>query len=176
MHTQRLARLQEVSNQMPQERRRGCQRQVLFRLCSDTISQKKLKEEAPGAMQQLMAPVQTTADLYNEMYDLGKFEQYYQQKLKEQIGLPVHRELKNQKKHAKSLKKKSLWPKSLEEIVATLVDIVHFYTCGTSDLSAIADHKRVLFYADAACELFGGCGCQQDEKSGHCFFFLLAVH
>ncbi|KAG6495834.1 hypothetical protein ZIOFF_043663 [Zingiber officinale] len=61
-------------------------------------------------------------DLYNEMYDLGKFEQYYHQILKEQIGLPVHRdenadkmmcidikqELKNQKKHAKSLKKKTV--------------------------------------------------------------------
>ncbi|XP_074557670.1 protein PSK SIMULATOR 1-like [Curcuma longa] len=105
------------------------------KLYSDSISQKKLKEEAPGAMQHLMTLVQTTADLYNEMYDLGKFEHYYQQRLKEQIGLPVHRgdelqvikqELKTQKKHVKSLKKKSLWSKSLEEIVATLVDIVHF--------------------------------------------------
>ncbi|CAI9778135.1 unnamed protein product [Fraxinus pennsylvanica] len=35
-------------------------------------------------------------------------------------------ELKNQKKHVKSLKKKSLWSRILEEVMEKLVDIVHF--------------------------------------------------
>ncbi|KAL2467545.1 hypothetical protein Fot_51177 [Forsythia ovata] len=97
---------------------------------------KQLKEEAETVIQQLMTLVQYTAELYHEMHALDRFEQDYRRKAQEEDNsntvqkgdsLAILRaELKNQKKHVKSLKKKSLWSRILEEVMEKLVDIVHF--------------------------------------------------
>ncbi|KAL0437994.1 UNVERIFIED_CONTAM: protein PSK SIMULATOR 1 [Sesamum latifolium] len=75
-------------------------------------------------------------ELYHEMHALDRFEQDCRRKAQEgdnsntsQGGdsLAILRaELKSQKKHVKSLKKKSLWSKILEEVMEKLVDNVHF--------------------------------------------------
>jgi len=38
----------------------------------------------------------------------------------------LKQEVKSQQKHVKSLRKKSLWSKNLEEVMGKIVDIVHF--------------------------------------------------
>ncbi|OEL29038.1 hypothetical protein BAE44_0009946 [Dichanthelium oligosanthes] len=63
-----------------------------------------------------------------------RFERDYRDKQKEQDGLSsrgdsldiLKQEVKGQSKHVKSLKKRSLWSKTLEEVMEKLVDIVHF--------------------------------------------------
>ncbi|WCJ44107.1 hypothetical protein M5689_024797 [Euphorbia peplus] len=106
------------------------------KLGSELTPEKQLKEEAEMVMRQMMNLVQYTAELYHEMHALDRFEQDYRRKLQEddnsngpQRGdsLAILRaELKSQRKHVKTLKKKSLWSKILEEVMEKLVDIVHF--------------------------------------------------
>uniref|UniRef100_A0A0E0CAY8 DUF668 domain-containing protein n=1 Tax=Oryza meridionalis TaxID=40149 RepID=A0A0E0CAY8_9ORYZ len=95
------------------------------KFASERTPQHHLKEEAESVMQQLVTCVQCTAELYHEMHALDRFEQDYQRKQQEEDGSSVHQrgenlnilkqEVKSQRKHVKSLQKKSLWSKSLEE-------------------------------------------------------------
>ncbi|KAH6776827.1 Ikzf5 [Perilla frutescens var. hirtella] len=105
----------------------------------DRTPQKQLQETAETVMMQLMTSVQLTAELYQELHTLDKIELEYQRKRLEELRFnAAHRgdrdnsltilstELKNQKKLVKSLKKKSLWSRSMDEIMGKLVDIVLF--------------------------------------------------
>ncbi|KAI4385191.1 hypothetical protein MLD38_003245 [Melastoma candidum] len=106
------------------------------KISRELTPQKQLKEEAETVMQQLMNMVQYTAELYHEQHTLDRFEQDYQRKRIEDCissvpqkgdGLNVLRgELKSQRRQVKSLKKKSFWSRSLEEVMEKLVDIMHF--------------------------------------------------
>ncbi|XP_022894817.1 uncharacterized protein LOC111409111 [Olea europaea var. sylvestris] len=133
----------------------------------DFIPHKQLKEEAETVIQQLMTFVQYTAELYHEMHALDRFEQDYRHKVQEEDNsntsqkgdsLAILRaELKNQKKHVKSLKKKSLWSRILEEVMEKLVDIVHFLNLeirmafGSSDGDRpIKNHQQKLGSAGLA--------------------------
>jgi hypothetical protein len=96
------------------------------KLASERTPQHHLKEEAESVMQQLVTCVQFTAELYHEMHALDRFEQDYQRKHQEEDGSSVvqrgdnlhilKQEVKSQRKHVKSLRKKSLWSKNLEEV------------------------------------------------------------
>ncbi|KAJ6736399.1 hypothetical protein OIU85_018584 [Salix viminalis] len=76
------------------------------------------------------------AELYHELNALDRFEQDYRRKVEEvqSLNLSVkgesitilHSELKQQRKLVRSLKKKSLWSKNVEEIMEKLVDIVTY--------------------------------------------------
>ncbi|XP_062099395.1 protein PSK SIMULATOR 2 [Humulus lupulus] len=89
---------------------------------------------AEMAMRELTVLAQHTSELYHEFNSLDRFEQDYQQKVEEVEALNLqrrgeslkilHSELKQQRKLVKTLKKKSLWSRNLEEIVEKLVDIV----------------------------------------------------
>ncbi|KAI9184960.1 hypothetical protein LWI28_022796 [Acer negundo] len=93
--------------------------------------QRPLKDKAETVMQQLMTLFQYTAELYHELHALDRFEQDYRRKLKEEDNsnaaqrgdsLAILRaKLKSQKKHVRSLQKKSLWSKILEEVTKKLV-------------------------------------------------------
>ncbi|KAJ6820323.1 uncharacterized protein M6B38_398430 [Iris pallida] len=106
------------------------------KLESDATPQKQLKKEATEEMKRLMSLVQHTAELYHELHSLDRFEQDYRRRhLEEESSNAAQRgdnlqilrqELKIQRKHVDSLKKKSLWSKILDEIMEMLVDIVHF--------------------------------------------------
>jgi len=106
------------------------------KLASERTPQHQLKEEAESVMQELVSSVQFTAELYHEMHALDRFQQDYQRKQHEEDGSSVvqrgdnmhilKQEVKSQRKHVKSLRKKSLWSKNLEEVMGKLVDIVHF--------------------------------------------------
>ncbi|KAJ6392297.1 hypothetical protein OIU77_026115 [Salix suchowensis] len=86
---------------------------------SQNSFERQHRTEAEVTMQELTTLVQHTSELYHELNALDRFDQDYQQKLYES-------ELKQQKKLVRSLKKKSLWSKTLEEIMEKLVDIVTF--------------------------------------------------
>ncbi|TYI20500.1 hypothetical protein ES332_A07G242400v1 [Gossypium tomentosum] len=98
--------------------------------------QKQLKEEAELLVEQLMISVQYTVELYQELQILDKFEQDYLHKRQEEDNSAgtqkgdslaiLKADLKSQRKQVRNLKKKSLWSRSLEEVMEKLVDIVHY--------------------------------------------------
>uniref|UniRef100_A0ACD5UWT4 Uncharacterized protein n=1 Tax=Avena sativa TaxID=4498 RepID=A0ACD5UWT4_AVESA len=106
------------------------------KLESENVPQKQLKETATLEMQKLMTLVQRTTDLYHELHALDRFEQDYRcqqkgnvnsNKVEKGDNVQVLRlELKTQRGYVKSLKKRSLWSKTLEDVVEKLVDIVQY--------------------------------------------------
>ncbi|KAL2538201.1 hypothetical protein Fot_19592 [Forsythia ovata] len=106
------------------------------KLDSDPDIHKQLREEAKMTIQELTVLAQHTSELYHELHALDRFEQDYRRKVEEVDSLHLPRkgeslvmlqsELKHQRKLVRSLKKKSLWSKSLEEVVEKLVDVVTF--------------------------------------------------
>ncbi|KAJ9553935.1 hypothetical protein OSB04_017980 [Centaurea solstitialis] len=106
------------------------------RLDMDLVANKQLREEAEITMQELSNFAQYTSELYHEYHALDRFEQDYRRKLEEveALHLPrkgesltiLHSDVKHQRKLVRNLKRKSLWSKSLEEVVEKLVDIVTF--------------------------------------------------
>ncbi|KAG8377930.1 hypothetical protein BUALT_Bualt08G0084900 [Buddleja alternifolia] len=106
------------------------------KLDSDPDIHKQPRQEAEMTMQELTTLAQHTSELYHELHALDRFEQDYQRKLEEVDSLHLPRrgetlsmllsELKHQRKLVRNLKKKSLWSKSLEQVVEKLVDIVTF--------------------------------------------------
>ncbi|XP_044433165.1 protein PSK SIMULATOR 2 isoform X2 [Triticum aestivum] len=101
----------------------------------DYMPQDHSKEHIGATFQQLISLAQNTSELYHELYALDRLEQEFQRKFHEEESVPaarresvmiLHSELKRQRKLVKTLKKKSLWSKPLEDIVEKLVDIVIF--------------------------------------------------
>lgn len=101
--------------------------------------QNQSKELAESMMLQLISLVQLTAELHRELHTLDRLEQDYQfQRIEEHNFNAAGRgdmdrsltilaaELKNQRKLVKNLKKKSLWSRSMEEVMEKLVDVVLF--------------------------------------------------
>ncbi|CAH9087924.1 unnamed protein product [Cuscuta europaea] len=124
------------------------------KLESELTFNEQLKEEAEVEMHQLMTFVQHTAELYHELHALDRFEQDYRRKVQEDDNLSaaqrgdglamLRAELKSQRKHVKSLKKKSLWSKILEEVMVKLVDIVHFLHLEIHASSGSVDEGRPI--------------------------------
>ncbi|KAJ6931544.1 protein PSK SIMULATOR 2-like isoform X1 [Populus alba x Populus x berolinensis] len=106
------------------------------KLDSEYSFERQHRTEAEATMQELITLVQNTSELYHELNALDRFEQDYRQKVEEvqSLNLSVkgesltilHSELKQQRKLVRSLKKKSLWSKNVEEIMEKLVDIVTY--------------------------------------------------
>ncbi|XP_074586979.1 protein PSK SIMULATOR 1-like isoform X2 [Curcuma longa] len=104
------------------------------RLSMDMTSVEQSKMEVETTMQNLINLVQNTSELYHELHALDRYEQDCRRKLQEEELVPASKqesflnsELKHQKKLVRSLKKKSLWSRTLEEVVEKLVDIVAFF-------------------------------------------------
>jgi hypothetical protein len=103
----------------------------LDKISGELTPQNSLKEEAEMVVKQMMTMVQYTAELYHELQILDRFEQDYRKHHEDESqkdnGLTILKaELKSQRKLVKILKKKSLWSRSLEEVMEKLVDIVHY--------------------------------------------------
>ncbi|KDP23083.1 hypothetical protein JCGZ_01654 [Jatropha curcas] len=102
----------------------------------DLTSRTQLKEDAESVIEHLMTLVQYTAELYHELQVLDRIEQECHRKRHEDNGTVAGQkgdtlaslrvELKSQKKQVRNLRKRSLWSRSLEEVMEKLVDIVHF--------------------------------------------------
>ncbi|CAN6162707.1 unnamed protein product [Urochloa humidicola] len=105
------------------------------KLMTDNTPQDHSKESMEATVQNLINLAQNTYELYHELHALDRFEQDFKRKFHEEDSVPaarresimiLHSELKRQRKIVKNLQKKSLWAKTLEEIVEKLVDIVIF--------------------------------------------------
>ncbi|CAL1383940.1 unnamed protein product [Linum trigynum] len=130
-------------------------------LDSEASIDKQSRQEAERIVQELTNLVQHTSELYHELHSLDRFEQDYQNNVEElqSLHLPqkeslsiLHRELKEQRKLDRSLKKRSLWSKSLEEIMEKLVNIViylpqaileAFGTTGVTVVDGVGNHQRL---------------------------------
>ncbi|XP_073018550.1 protein PSK SIMULATOR 1-like isoform X2 [Primulina eburnea] len=101
--------------------------------------QNQSRELVESMMLQLMSLVQLTAELQRELHTLDRLEQDYQFQRIEELKFNaagrgdmdrsltiLAAELKSQRKLVKNIKKKSLWSKSMEEVMEKLVDIVLF--------------------------------------------------
>lgn len=125
---------------------------LFFEKCRrERTPKKQLREEAELVMQQLMVLVQCTAELYHELQTLDRLQQDYQLKQKDakfsssrkDYGLSIlAAECKSQKKEVRSLKKKSLWSRSLEEIMEKLVDLVLFLNQEINNAFGSSDDDR----------------------------------
>ncbi|KAG5559187.1 hypothetical protein RHGRI_008938 [Rhododendron griersonianum] len=101
-------------------------------------------------MQQLMTLVIRTADLYNEMQAIDKLSEQDCQRKRLEDDNPyatqrgdslsfLRTDLKSQRKLVKNLKQKSLWSRSLEEVMEKLVDIVLFLNREIQNVFGSAD-------------------------------------
>ncbi|XP_043710060.1 protein PSK SIMULATOR 2-like [Telopea speciosissima] len=105
-------------------------------LDSEISTRGQIKQEVEMTMQELETLALNTAELYHELHTLDRFEKDYQRKMEELESLHITQkgenlmilrsELKQQRKLVRSLEKKSLWSKNLEEVMGKLVDIVTF--------------------------------------------------
>ncbi|KAI5077695.1 hypothetical protein GOP47_0007519 [Adiantum capillus-veneris] len=94
------------------------------------------REEVEEEVQTLVLWAQQTGELYHELNSLDRFEAEIRRKLQDEDlynnytrgdNLSALRsELKARGKNVKMLKKKSLWSKTLEEVMEKLVDAVYF--------------------------------------------------
>ncbi|KAK8585179.1 hypothetical protein V6N13_139114 [Hibiscus sabdariffa] len=106
------------------------------RLDVETSLHKQTRADADRTMQELTSLAQHTSELYHELNALDRFDQDFRRKLEEleSLNLPkkgenlmiLQSDLKQQKKLVRSLEKKSLWSRTLEEIVEKFVDIVTY--------------------------------------------------
>ncbi|CAN0858201.1 Protein PSK SIMULATOR 1 [Linum grandiflorum] len=122
------------------------------KISKEFAPQRQSKEEAESVMEVLMILVQNTAELYQELQVLDKIDQEYQHKHIEDDnsgkgrkgkGLAILKaELKSQKKEVRNLKKKSLWSRSVEEVMGNLVDIVRFLLLEINETFGSGDSGR----------------------------------
>ncbi|XP_071736297.1 protein PSK SIMULATOR 3-like isoform X2 [Rutidosis leptorrhynchoides] len=97
---------------------------------------KQLKTDPEAVMRELLNLVQHTAELYRELCILDKLEQDEQQKHQRGSNsisvskgpelINLKQELKGHRKQVKLLKKKSLWSRSMEDVMEKLADTVIF--------------------------------------------------
>ncbi|KAL6603316.1 hypothetical protein ACP70R_043677 [Stipagrostis hirtigluma subsp. patula] len=136
------------------------------KLATDYTPQDHSKESMEATVEQLVNLAQNTSELYHELHALDRFEQDFQRKFHEDESVPaarresvmiLHSELKRQRKLVKNLKKKSLWSKTLEEIVEKLVDIVIYLHKQIRD--AFSEAGTVLLDSEQAPSTrLGSCG------------------
>ncbi|OIV97029.1 hypothetical protein TanjilG_19576 [Lupinus angustifolius] len=134
----------------------------------ESNAQGPLKDETESIMHQLVNLVQYTAELYHELHALDRFEQDYERESEEEDkwnaiergnSLAFLRvEIKCQKKQIKYLKKRSLWSRSLEEVIEKLVDIVHFLHLEVNNVFGSADGYKPLIGHISSSQRLGPAG------------------
>lgn len=135
---------------------------------SERTFQPQLKQDVDAVMQQLMTMAQYTAELYHELHSLDRLDQDYKRKLQEEENLTaaqrgdglqiLRQELKSQKKHVKSLNKKSLWSRILEEVMEKLVDVVDFLNLEIHNAFGSADGDKPVKGSIASNRRLGSAG------------------
>ncbi|CAM6019600.1 unnamed protein product [Sphagnum balticum] len=111
---------------------------VFDRLGLDIEDSRQSKEQADSIMQNLMMLAENTAELYHELHALDRFHTDLKRRQHEEELIItaaaaagdsiafLKTEVKSQEKHVKTLKKRCLWSKVLEELMEQLVDIVYY--------------------------------------------------
>ncbi|CAI5486303.1 unnamed protein product [Closterium sp. Naga37s-1] len=90
--------------------------------------------EVEGELRALEGQAQITAELYHELANLEQLQQSLDRRVKQDSDSAVNRELiaqmraemKAQEKIVKTMKKKGLWSKTMDEVVEKLVQVVIF--------------------------------------------------
>ncbi|CAI5460747.1 unnamed protein product [Closterium sp. Yama58-4] len=90
--------------------------------------------EVEGELRALEGQAQVTAELYHELANLEQLQQSLDRRMKQDTDSAVNRELiaqmraelKAQEKIVKTMKKKGLWSKTMDEVVEKLVQVVIF--------------------------------------------------
>ncbi|GJP79299.1 hypothetical protein CLOP_g9547 [Closterium sp. NIES-67] len=90
--------------------------------------------EVEGELRALEGQAQVTAELYHELANLESLQQALDRRMKQDSDSAVNRELiaqmraeiKAQEKIVKTMKKKGLWSKTMDEVVEKLVQVVVF--------------------------------------------------
>ncbi|KAK3005853.1 hypothetical protein RJ639_017318 [Escallonia herrerae] len=103
------------------------------RFDSDLIVHRQFREEAERTMQELTTLAQHTSELYHELNALDRSVQHSRRKLEEVESLllsqrgeslkKLRSEIKHRRIVVRNLKKKSLWSKSMDQVMEKLVDI-----------------------------------------------------
>ncbi|XP_056167101.1 protein PSK SIMULATOR 1-like isoform X2 [Syzygium oleosum] len=111
-----------------------------------------LRKDAWAVMLPLLNLVHSTAELYTHLPALDRCAQDYWHKKEEHISLDakdknqslslLRMELRSRLRHVKSLKKKSLWSRALEEVVEKLVDIILCLQLEVLKAFGSADNER----------------------------------
>ncbi|KAK8648916.1 hypothetical protein V6N13_129658 [Hibiscus sabdariffa] len=96
------------------------------KLDMDNSLPKQTRADADQTMKELASLAQHTSELYHELNALDRFEQDCRRRLGGDGIMLLRSELKQQRKIIRNLKKKSLWSRTLEEIVEKFVDIVTY--------------------------------------------------
>ncbi|XP_066336798.1 uncharacterized protein [Miscanthus floridulus] len=106
-----------------QDPRRHCLDRYFKRLESELIPGENLEETVVSDIHYLIKLAQRTSELYQEMFALDKL---YMQLEDPIVGEQICISVKNQRNTVKNLKRKSLWSKTMEEVVDKLVEFVYF--------------------------------------------------
>lgn len=127
-------------------------------LKSEYLNHRQPRGEAETRMKELTTLAQHTSELYHEYNALDRFELDYRRKLEEldSLNLPrkgegvtfLHSDLKQQRKLVRSLKKKSLWSRNLEEVMEKFVEIAAYMH--QAILEAFGSDGRTLISDDPA--------------------------
>lgn len=127
-------------------------------LKSEFLNHRQPRGEAETRMKELTTLAQHTSELYHEYNALDRFELDYRRKLEEldSLNLPrkgegvtfLHSDLKQQRKLVRSLKKKSLWSRNLEEVMEKFVEIAAYMH--QAILEAFGSDGRTLISDDPA--------------------------
>ncbi|XP_002963258.2 uncharacterized protein LOC9655198 [Selaginella moellendorffii] len=137
---------------------------IFDKLGSEVTIPRQSKEIAEAEMEHLMIMAQQTAELYHELHALDRFHNDLKRKLQQEEEMysnsqrgesiaMLKGDLKAQQKHVKSLKKRSLWSKILEEVMEKLVDVVYFLHQRIHDVFGPADEDAKVYVKEGICRL-----------------------
>ncbi|KAG5019491.1 hypothetical protein AAZX31_06G152200 [Glycine max] len=133
------------------------------RISREINVQRLSRDEPELIMLQLMTLADFTVELYHELDALDKLEQDFQRKCEEEdqrgdsLAL-LRAEIKSHMRQIRHLKKKSLWCRSLEEVVRKLVAIVLFLHLEISNALGNADDHGPLTGHMSNCQRLGPAG------------------
>ncbi|CAI8598953.1 unnamed protein product [Vicia faba] len=101
------------------------------KISNESSAQRLSRDEAESLMQELMTSAQFTVELYHKLSALNRLEEDFLLKGEKENQRGdnlafLRATFKSQRKQIKHLKKKSLWCRSLEEVIEKLSDIVLF--------------------------------------------------
>ncbi|CAJ1974773.1 unnamed protein product [Sphenostylis stenocarpa] len=121
------------------------------------------RDKAGSIMQRLMTLVHFTVELYHELDAWDKLQDLQRKcELEDQRGddgLEYFRaEIRRQKRQIRHLKKKSLWSRTLEEVMEKLVDIVLFLRLEISNAFGNTEDHEPLIGHKSNCQRLGPAG------------------
>ncbi|CAI8598954.1 unnamed protein product [Vicia faba] len=119
------------------------------KISNESSAQRLSRDEAESLMQELMTSAQFTVELYHKLSALNRLEEDFLLKGEKENQRGdnlafLRATFKSQRKQIKHLKKKSLWCRSLEEVIEKLSDIVLFIHLEIRNSFGSADGQKPI--------------------------------